>query len=472
MKKLIAMMLALALLLPCVCALAAETPADTALAMYDALENLLLRTDNVTLTGTANLYLNGDRFKTLDARYVAGGENSLWALNIFTPRAWDPLDKASGFTVVRNGTLVYSMEVMKPGLYSMSGTYTPDTLLTETVQLRQLLDLGRVALGLFAGTAGESLTVSTDAAGNTVLHVTVKDGEGAGLVDNVLNLVAQSVFRRYRHLDFDYMNANAGGADVFDYGTVFEGLMYCMKSLSLGDTDVTLVMDPEGRPFAAEGKVNVNYVSRAGSKHLLTAEGSVTVSNYGTSEVKEFDAADYGVLPDGDSTPYLTLNDEALTAVQERAKSICAEAGFAIGENYTCGTYGLNSYNGVVTVVELTDDSKGITYNTMFDADQNIVQVQDIYGSYLNGRFDNNVTDVRNDPAKLAALLEKVNAFIEAEPVCPGKTKDMHEPQVSLEWMDGDIHYIQLDYFEDEVAVVVMLEPEWRIVYFSTVSNG
>ncbi|MDO5436199.1 MAG: hypothetical protein Q4G19_07500 [Clostridia bacterium] len=469
MKKIIAMMLALALLLPCVCGLAAETPADTAREMYDALETLLLYTDNVTLTGTATLYLDGERFKTLNAKYIAGGEDSFWDLRIFTPRAYDPEDKASGFTVIRNGELVYSMEVMKPGMYSMSSTYAPNTLLTETVQLRQLIDLGGLAVELFAATAGEGLTVKTDDAGNTTLHATMEDGFGVGLVDSALNLLVQSVFRRYRRLDFDNVYLDAGSVEIGQFGTVFEGIMYCLKCLSMSDTDVTVTADADGKLVSAGGKVNVNYYTRSGSQHLLTADFSVNIGDYGTSAVKEFDPADYNALPESYSAVYLDMSDEELYAMQERAKAICAETGFVLGENYTCGAWRTAGPEWIQTITEVTNNDTGITYYCVFDPEMKVVELQDIYGSYLNGVRDN-CSALQDDPAKLNELLEKLNAFMDK--VYPGLTKDLKAPQVSFEWMDGDIHYIHLDYLENEVTLVVMLEPEWRIMYFSTVSNG
>ena len=74
MKKMIALTLTLVMLVFTVPALA-ETPMRL---MYDSLSGLFFDTSNVTLSGHAEFSLDGERFKTADARYVQDGNHSLW----------------------------------------------------------------------------------------------------------------------------------------------------------------------------------------------------------------------------------------------------------------------------------------------------------------------------------------------------------------------------------------------------------
>ena len=120
MKRMIAGLLILALTL-----ISAGAPAETPVRMmYDSVFNLLFDTNNVTLTGHAEFSLDGERFKTADARYVQDGVNSLWDWKLKSPRR-DGSERESGYTVIANGEKVYVMEVFYPGMYK-TGSYTAE----------------------------------------------------------------------------------------------------------------------------------------------------------------------------------------------------------------------------------------------------------------------------------------------------------------------------------------------------------
>ena len=54
----------------------------------DAAERLAFHTNNVTVTGNAEIFLDGERIKTAEITYVQDGENSFWQEKLFTPRPW------------------------------------------------------------------------------------------------------------------------------------------------------------------------------------------------------------------------------------------------------------------------------------------------------------------------------------------------------------------------------------------------
>ena len=131
MKKRIAALLALLLMLTAAGALA-ENEAEL---FCDAAERLLFNTNNVTLTGTAEFFLDGERFKSAGLTLVRDYENSLLQLDLSTPRrdgSGRP-DRETGYTVIANGANLYVMEKFYPGLFKTGSNYTRSTVLRKSV---------------------------------------------------------------------------------------------------------------------------------------------------------------------------------------------------------------------------------------------------------------------------------------------------------------------------------------------------
>ena len=74
MKRMIALAVTILMIFASVSA-QGETPLRL---MYDSIFSLLLDTDNVTLAGHAEFFLDGERFKTADAKYIQDGNSSFW----------------------------------------------------------------------------------------------------------------------------------------------------------------------------------------------------------------------------------------------------------------------------------------------------------------------------------------------------------------------------------------------------------
>ena len=106
--------------------------------LYQAGVQLLFDTDNVTIDAQAEFAYNGMLFKTLEGVLKQDGFNSLMDIKLRTPWS-DGSVRDSGFTVVANGDVAYSIDpVDNPYVYSTSN-YTPsDSVLSDTL-LRHIL---------------------------------------------------------------------------------------------------------------------------------------------------------------------------------------------------------------------------------------------------------------------------------------------------------------------------------------------
>ena len=136
MKRFAATILSIILILSLTMTALADSSTDL---FYDSVMELLFQTNNVTLNGQAEFLLDGERFKTAELRYIQDYTNSLYQLNLHTPRrngSQSP-DRESGYTIIANGEKVYVMEVIYPGVYKTGTTYAQSTILRKSVQVNK-----------------------------------------------------------------------------------------------------------------------------------------------------------------------------------------------------------------------------------------------------------------------------------------------------------------------------------------------
>ena len=188
--------------------------------MYDSIFNLLFDTNNVTLTGNAEFSLDGERFKTADAKYIQDGTNSLWQWKLLTPRK-DGTEREGGYTIIANGEKVYVMEAFYPGVYKTGSTAESDTIMRRSVQLNLLRDLLRILTDQSDTLLGENaITSDSDDTGMTVHIQAGKDVPE--LVNTALNMTVQFVARRYFDTDYDQISERFM-APMENYITVTQG---------------------------------------------------------------------------------------------------------------------------------------------------------------------------------------------------------------------------------------------------------
>lgn len=84
--------------------------------------------------------------------------------------------------------------------------------------------------------------------------------------------------------------------DTYDGYTVARRILYNMDQLELGDTDCTVTLDAQGRLTAASGKACILVIDGAGRRNRLEITFDLAVTDYGTTQVKAFDPAEYGLI--------------------------------------------------------------------------------------------------------------------------------------------------------------------------------
>lgn len=288
MKKVIALIMALML-----AAAAAGALADTPVRqMYDSAARLFFETNNVTLKGHAEFFLDGELFKTADARYIQDGTDSLWDWKLLTPRPLNT-EREGGYTVIANGGKVYVMEVFYPGVYKTGTTEESDTILRSSVQMSLIRDLLRFLADQAEELLGEgAVEARSDETGMTVHIRAGKDVPE--IVNMALNMTAQFAAKRYFHTDYDYISEQYMGT-MDGYITVTQAILGSTTHMSLEKADMTLKRDADGRIESAEGQVSIRLNTGNDGERLMDVSFRLEASDYGTSQVDRFNPDDYGV---------------------------------------------------------------------------------------------------------------------------------------------------------------------------------
>lgn len=272
-------------------------PAENAAGPFcDAAMQLLFETGNVTLTGEAEFFLDGERFKTAEMNHIQDGENSLYRLALRTPRrdgSGGP-DRESGYTIIANGEKVYVMEVFYPGLYKTGTTGLQTSVLRRSVHMDLMKELLKVLSDQAETLAGvNAVTVTRDEKGGQELRIELGE-EVPEMVNTALSMFFQFAAKRWFNTDYDYVNEREMPL-MDDCLTVAQGILDTMKSVSLKKAVLSVRLDGDGRLVQAEGNVSLNlYTARDGIRQL-DITFSLNTSDWGVSRVNRFSPADYGV---------------------------------------------------------------------------------------------------------------------------------------------------------------------------------
>ena len=81
-----------------------------------------------------------------------------------------------------------------------------------------------------------------------------------------------------------------------DYMTPARRILYSLDSVDIGDTDVVVQLDKEGRIASVSGTVTLITHDLLGEDHTLDIAFNGTAGHYGESEVETFDPAKYNVV--------------------------------------------------------------------------------------------------------------------------------------------------------------------------------
>ena len=460
MKKAIALFAAL--LLFCLPA-AAETLPE----LVDAAAALLFHTDNVTVDWSAEFRLDGVRFKTAEGHYVQDGQNSLWNLRLRTPRAWTDEDRESGYTIVANGKHIYVMEVYYPGTCKYANDdKVCEVLVRPTAQTAQLTRLARALAEQLPGIAEAEETET----GKTVrIHLT--EETTPPLLNAGLNLAAQLAGSRLLGAEFDRQHDFPGYPSVLaDYMTVTQGILNTMTGFTVEQLNADVTLDAEGRITGVSGSAGLRLELLHDDSRRLEIDFSGTAGAYGASAVAEFDAAEYGVSePKGYSPVY--FDEEPELTPEEAAKYIdrAAEILRLAGCQQDLTGLGQASRGGNVISVSFLGGDGAIDLAVHFSPEGKLYYLQDLNDPSLavsagEGRaYDGDPEEARAIAARLQEFLDQVE---------PGwsETFGPLTPELVTETDGGRyIHFTDANF---ECMFNVRVSPDWRILFFSSVSYG
>ena len=477
MKKALAWIAALTVMLLAAGALA-ETPVR---AMYDSVFYLLFDTGNVTLTGHAEFSLDGERFKTADARYIQDGTYSLWEWKLRTPRA-DGTEREGGYTVIANGEKVYVMETFFPGVYKTGTTAESYTILRESVQLNLLRDLLRILVDQSDALLGkDAVASSSDETGLTVQIQAGKDVPE--IVNTALNMTVQFVAKRYFDTDYDHVSERFM-VPMENYITVTQAILGSTYYMSLNRADVTLKQDADGIFESMDGKVSLALETENDGIRMLEISFRLEASDLGRSKVDTFNPDDYGVeLAEGamrlDLPETGFMDPETEKEILEAAKARWQLAGYPVDD----------SMKGAVIIESSRPNHEDERIHVEFangDGSAQWTYFTDVLGRMLGlqnmtnawqGKIEDRHFEEYRDSKLVAETEEKLLSWLTEEN--PELSADVLSLKTDWWYQNGEELYFHfweggepVSHAWDEADFIVRVAPEWRIEFFSCISNG
>ena len=282
----------------CLCAaLTAFALSDGALTeLWESGCDFLFRTDNVTVTGKAAFSLDGERFKTAELNYVQDGYSSYYGLKLLTPKA-DGSEEETGWIIISDEDGICSViEAYTPGVYRWATTAPQNTLLRRTVRLDALTELGGLLVGQVESLLPEGTVTATEADGGKTIHIALAEGQTPDAALSALNLAAGYLSSRWFDYGYDRNTGMDDGMAFEQHVTPTEALMGGTVRWELRSADMDFTLDAQGRLTAVRGTVKAASVYWDESVREVEVQFELDAADYGTSHVKPFDPADYGVV--------------------------------------------------------------------------------------------------------------------------------------------------------------------------------
>ena len=427
MKKLIPVILAAVLVL-IVCAAAFAN--NTAVDLYDRTADLLFHRDSLTLNATAEFSLDDQWFKTAEIVLKQDGNRAFRKLHLRSPKA-DGTERENGYTIVTEGNDLYLMEDYTPGVYR-TGVITDErsSVLRNTVQTRQMTDLGRVLVSQADLLLGEGAISKAE---DGTIRITLKE-DAPGMVNALLNQGFQFAAKRYFGVDYDWIGADRIYASLYNFGTLTQGILYSMRGVTLREADITVKTDESGYPVHAEGSIGLYLETADDGVKQLNIRLTADVTDIGSTKLKRFDPNDYQVDLAADafdftSEDYQPVNDEAL-------KDQMTLEAMKIWEN--TGFY-------MVATTSVTCEWDGNYYEVTFDGGKDGMKKTAYYDETGEFRF------LQAEPAEWM-ITEEGNIEYDLEPALDTET-DRKAQAFFMEFLEN-IHY-------NGIGQVMDLQLQW-----------
>lgn len=451
MKKLMISLSALLLAVAVCFAVLAEnnTPAAE---LYDSLTQLLFSNDNVTLTGTVKFSLDGVWFKTADITLKQDGDRSYRELALSGTRP-DGTAQKNGYRIVTNGSQIYLMETVRPGIYRTGTTSEHTSLIRDSRETEQLISLGRAFVAnadLFLGK--ETLTETPE--GDFCFEF--RDTESV-MLNAIVNQVYQFAAKRYFENDYDSYAAD-GQSRIEDYVSVTTGILHTAKSVSVRQALVNVKRDENGLPKYLEGEIALNLETAGRGERQIDISFQMNVKDQDKTKVKLFDPEDYDVVSEremAEAEP-MYIDESDLNATERAALRALYLAGFDRNNIVYMGYQRMENESGEVSF----GGAEGWEETFLLTADGKVTAMDMDSAEWKNGSDDQFTQEPQPDAETDGKVKNFLKNFLQEANPDLLKTVD----GLKAEWIYKRYDHVYAKYTgEDAASFVVRIEPEMRV---------
>ena len=255
------------------------------LSLYTAGEKILMETANVTLTGEAEFYLDGNCFKTASGVYIQDGTDAFQQIDL-SGKDTAGKERKTGYAVLDLEGEVTSSEVYHGIDHRFQRTRAPEsTILPGTRNLLLLTKLGRAAAEVLEQSSSAEIRTVMDANEKRII---LKAGETAEIplvMQSALNLLWQEGITRYYFSTYGEMFPETT-ATVNDYGTPTQGILFTTREITLQDLHAEAVLDDADRIVSLKGDAAFLLQGAADGPHNLKIRFSLKAELYDESKVR------------------------------------------------------------------------------------------------------------------------------------------------------------------------------------------
>ncbi len=281
LRKGMGLLLAVMLMMGC-CAAGAEGEISL---IYDAGTRLLTGTDNVTIQGAADFYLDGTHFKNARGAYIQNGPESF---QMITLRGQDNegKDRETGYAVLNLEGTVYVSEIYhgkdhRKTLYTVSDPY----ILRTDRKTESLMWLGSLAAAELDRSLMDMVEDEEREEGRAYSWI-AEEGDIPEWLQYAVSMLWIEGVNRFYWPGYEKMTPYPY-AEIEDYGTPTEGIILTTEGITLQDMEIHVTLDPEERLSDAGGTVSMRLTGANGSTHELMMVFSVSMDQYGESNIRE-----------------------------------------------------------------------------------------------------------------------------------------------------------------------------------------
>lgn len=459
--------LLLAALLLCAVYTAVALAESTLAGLWDSGCNFLYHTDNVTVTGEASFSLGGEHFKTAQLQYIQDGYSSYYGLKLLTPKA-DGTERETGWTVIADEEgSYYVMEAFFPGTYRCGIGTAHNTLLRRTVQLDALTELGGLIVAQVEPLLPEGVITATETEEAKTVHIALTRDQLPDIAASALNLAANYLCDRWFAYENEHTVLPEENPSFDSYVTPTQALANGTVSWALQSADVDFTLDAQNRLTAVQGTVRAASTYWDGTVREVEVTFSLAVSDYGTSRVKPFDPADYGVelmevvFGGEEDSGFIPLDEEQWDAMMAKAEALILSQGYTVNPDASRGGWNFSDHIEVVI-----DNLDGVEYDFSFAEDGSVLLMQAFNESWYYG----NETEPEGiDEQTKADAESKIRAF--AADYAPSLADKLTELTLMsmVKAEDGSVYLTFADAEQEAAFFLVQVAPEVRIAHFSLI---